>query len=148
VFMVIANRAALQPVRLGLELAATLWKLYGTRYSMENTDRLLGSRQALERVKAGEDPGVVSAEWSTDEARWRQLRAKIALTVGAKVRAPAEPANPRRQRSTASGKSPPVTEHTARSATSSARSAMTIGRGARRPKGHERSGTVVARNRA
>ena len=59
VFMVITNRAALQPVRLGLEMAAALWKLYGTRYSMENTDRLLGSRQALERVKAGEDPGAV-----------------------------------------------------------------------------------------
>jgi uncharacterized protein YbbC (DUF1343 family) len=79
VFLVITNRAALQPVRLGLEMAAALWKLYGSRYSMENTDRLLGSRKALERVKAGEDPAAVAAEWAADEARWRQLRAKYLL---------------------------------------------------------------------
>jgi uncharacterized protein YbbC (DUF1343 family) len=79
VFMVITNRAVLQPVRLGLEMAAELWKLYGNRYSMENTDRLLGSRRALERVKAGEDPATVAADWSADEARWRQMRAKYLL---------------------------------------------------------------------
>ena len=58
VFMVITNRAALQPVRVGLEIAAALWKLYGDSYRMENTDRLFGSREALERVKAGEDPAA------------------------------------------------------------------------------------------
>jgi uncharacterized protein YbbC (DUF1343 family) len=79
VFMVITNRTILQPVRLGLEMAAALWKLYGNRYSMENTDRLLGSRKALERVKAGEDPATVAADWSADEARWRQMRAKYLL---------------------------------------------------------------------
>ena len=79
VFMVITNRAALQPVRVGLELAATLWRLHGDRYQMETTARLLGSRQALERVKAGEDPAAVAAGWSAAEARWRQLRAKYLI---------------------------------------------------------------------
>ena len=32
VFMVITNRAALQPVRVGLEIAVALWKLHGDRY--------------------------------------------------------------------------------------------------------------------
>jgi uncharacterized protein YbbC (DUF1343 family) len=79
VFMVITNRAALQPVRLGLEVAAALWKRHGERYSMENTDRLFGWRQGLERVRAGEDPARVAAEWSAAEARWRLLRAKYLL---------------------------------------------------------------------
>ena len=79
VFMVITNRAALQPVRVGLELAAALWRLHGDRYQMETTARLLGSRQALERVKAGEDPAAVAAGWSAAEARWRQLRAKYLI---------------------------------------------------------------------
>ena len=79
VFMVITNRAALQPVRVGLELAAALWRLHGDRYQMETTGRLLGSRQALERVKAGEDPAAVAAGWSAAEARWRQLRAKYLI---------------------------------------------------------------------
>jgi uncharacterized protein YbbC (DUF1343 family) len=79
VFMVITNRAALQPVRVGLEIAAALWKLHGDRYSMENTDRLFGSREALERVKSGEDPARVATGWLADEARWRLLRAKYLL---------------------------------------------------------------------
>jgi uncharacterized protein YbbC (DUF1343 family) len=79
VFMVITNRATLPPVRVGLEIAAALWKLHGDRYSMENTERLVGSRQILERVKAGEDPARVAAEWSAAEARWRLLRAKYLL---------------------------------------------------------------------
>jgi uncharacterized protein YbbC (DUF1343 family)/CubicO group peptidase (beta-lactamase class C family) len=79
VFMVITNRAALQPVRLGLEVAAALWKQHGDAYRMENTDRLLGSTALLERVRAGEDPAHVAASWGDDEARWRLLRAKYLL---------------------------------------------------------------------
>jgi uncharacterized protein YbbC (DUF1343 family)/CubicO group peptidase (beta-lactamase class C family) len=79
VFMVITNRAALQPVRVGLEVAAALWKLHGEAYRMENTDRLVGSRRVLERVRSGEDPALVAASWLADEARWRLLRAKYLL---------------------------------------------------------------------
>lgn len=79
VFMVITNRSALQPVRVGLEIAGALWTLFGDHYNMENTDRLLGSRQGLERVKTGEDPARVAAGWAAAEARWRQLRAKYLL---------------------------------------------------------------------
>jgi uncharacterized protein YbbC (DUF1343 family) len=79
VFMVITNRAALPTVRLGLEIAGALWKLYGDQYKMENTDRLVGSRQVLDRIKAGEDPSRVAATFSTPEARWRLLRAKYLL---------------------------------------------------------------------
>ena len=79
VFMVVANRSALQPVRLGLEIAAALWKAHGDKYRMENTDRLFGSRDALERVRLGEDPARVAATWIAAEARWRRLRAKYLL---------------------------------------------------------------------
>jgi uncharacterized protein YbbC (DUF1343 family) len=79
VFMVVTNRALLQPVRVGLEIAAALWKLHGATYRMENTDRLFGSTSLLERVRAGEDPARVAASWSDAEARWRLLRAKHLL---------------------------------------------------------------------
>jgi uncharacterized protein YbbC (DUF1343 family)/CubicO group peptidase (beta-lactamase class C family) len=79
VFMMITNRNALQPARLGLEIAAMLWKLYGEKYQKETTERLLGSRQSLERVKAGEDPARVAADWLAAEARWRRMRAKYLL---------------------------------------------------------------------
>jgi uncharacterized protein YbbC (DUF1343 family) len=79
VFMVISSRTALQPVRVGLEIAAALWKAHADKYRMENTDRLFGSREALERVRLGEDPARVAATWTTPEARWRRLRAKYLL---------------------------------------------------------------------
>jgi uncharacterized protein YbbC (DUF1343 family)/CubicO group peptidase (beta-lactamase class C family) len=79
VFLMITNREVLQPVRMGLEIAAALWKLHGEKYRTENTDRLLGSRDSLERVRAGEDPAAVAAPWSAAEARWRSLRAKYLL---------------------------------------------------------------------
>jgi uncharacterized protein YbbC (DUF1343 family) len=79
VFMVITNRSALQPVRVGMEIASALWTLYGDRYRMENTERLVGSRQILERLRTGEDPARVAASWAGAEARWRVLRAKYLL---------------------------------------------------------------------
>lgn len=79
VFMVITNRAALRPVRVGLEIASALFALFGEKYQLENTDLLLGSRDSLERVKRGEDPAAVAARWGDDEARWRRLRAKYLL---------------------------------------------------------------------
>lgn len=79
VFMVITNRGALQPVRVGLEIAAALWQQHGDRYQMENTDRLFGWREGLLRVKAGEEPAQVASAWMAAEARWRLLRARHLL---------------------------------------------------------------------
>ena len=65
----VTNRNALQPVRIGLEVAAALSTLHGDKYQFETTERLLGSREDLERVRRGEDPADVAASWAQDEAR-------------------------------------------------------------------------------
>ena len=79
VFLVVTDRSALQPVRVGLEIAGALGRLFGDAYKLENTERLLGSRESLERVVRGDDPGAVAATWAADEAGWRQTRAKYLL---------------------------------------------------------------------
>jgi len=79
VFMVVTNRALLAPARVGLEIAGALFTLFGDRYELANTHLLVGSRDSLERVRRGEDPAVVAARWTDDEARWRRLRAKYLL---------------------------------------------------------------------
>ena len=79
VFMVITNRTALQPARLGLEIVGALSSLFGEKYDLQNAWRLVGSAEILTRVKQGEDPAAVAARWSADEARWRRLRAKYLL---------------------------------------------------------------------
>jgi uncharacterized protein YbbC (DUF1343 family)/CubicO group peptidase (beta-lactamase class C family) len=79
VFMLITDRTALQPVRVGLEIAGALGRLFGDAYKLENTERLMGSRESLERVVNGDDPAAVAAAWAAGEARWRQTRAKYLL---------------------------------------------------------------------
>lgn len=79
VFMVITNRNALQPVRLGLEIVASLSTMFGEKFDPSTTWRLFGTPEPIERVKRGEDPAAVSAKWTADEAKWRRLRAKYLL---------------------------------------------------------------------
>jgi uncharacterized protein YbbC (DUF1343 family)/CubicO group peptidase (beta-lactamase class C family) len=79
VFMVVTNRALLAPVRLGLEVAAALSTLHGGQFRLDNTDRLLGSRESFERVRRGEDPAVVAVSWNGAESAWRRMRAKYLL---------------------------------------------------------------------
>jgi uncharacterized protein YbbC (DUF1343 family) len=78
VFMIVTDRAALRPVRVGVEIAAALVARHGDRYRLENTDRLL-SRESFARIAAGEDPADVARSWEQAEARWRQVRAKYLL---------------------------------------------------------------------
>jgi uncharacterized protein YbbC (DUF1343 family) len=79
VFMIVTDRTALRPVRIGVELAAMLHKLYGARYELESAERLFGSKEGLSRIRAGEDPAAIAASWGGAEARWRLLRAKYLL---------------------------------------------------------------------
>jgi len=79
VFMIVTDRTTLRPVRIGVELAAMLHKLYGARYELESAERLFGSKEGLSRIRAGEDPAAIAASWGAAEARWRLLRAKYLL---------------------------------------------------------------------
>ncbi|PYR93247.1 MAG: hypothetical protein DMF84_09635 [Acidobacteria bacterium] len=79
VFIIVTDRAALRPVRVGLEIAAALTRLYPSQYQLEAAGRLFGSRDTLARVKLGEDPATIAASWGVAEARWRLLRARYLL---------------------------------------------------------------------
>jgi uncharacterized protein YbbC (DUF1343 family)/CubicO group peptidase (beta-lactamase class C family) len=79
VFMIVTDRLALRPVRLGVEIAAVLHKLYGSRFDLEAAERLLGSKDALTRIRAGDGPEAIAVSWAAGEARWRLVRAKYLL---------------------------------------------------------------------
>ena len=79
VFIIVTNRDALRPVRVGVELAAALFRLHGSTYDPRETWRLLGSRAQVEALGAGVDPGGIAAGWRLGEARWRLLRARYLL---------------------------------------------------------------------
>ena len=79
VFMIVTDREALRPTRLGLEIVAALVQQHPQHYKIDPDDRLVGSRASLSRVLSGEDPAAVAASWAADEARWRLLRAKYLI---------------------------------------------------------------------
>jgi uncharacterized protein YbbC (DUF1343 family)/CubicO group peptidase (beta-lactamase class C family) len=79
VFMVVTDRFALRPVRLGVEIASALYRLYPSQFRVEAATRLVGSRETIKRIQSGEDPAAIAASWASDEAKWRLLRAKYLL---------------------------------------------------------------------
>ncbi len=79
VFIVITDRQAVRSVRVGVELASALMKLFPGRLEVDAAARLFGSVAGLDRLKAGDDPAAIAQSWAAAEARWRLLRAKYLL---------------------------------------------------------------------
>ena len=79
VFMVVTDRAALHPVRVGLEIAGALQKLYGSQFDLEASARLLGSKESIARIRSGDDPAAIAASWAAAESRWRLMRSQYLL---------------------------------------------------------------------
>ncbi len=79
VFMIVTDRAAIHPVRVGVEVAAMLHKLYGAKYELEAADKLFGSKEGLAQIRAGADPIEIVNSWAASEAKWRLLRARYLL---------------------------------------------------------------------
>jgi hypothetical protein len=77
--MIVTDRAAVRPVRVGVETAAMLHKLHGATFELEKAERLYGSKDGLARIRAGDDPAAVAGSWSAAEGRWRLLRNKYLL---------------------------------------------------------------------
>ena len=76
VFMVIVDRAALRPVRVGVEIASALWTQHGAIFEIDRAARLFGSEAGLARIKRGDDPARIAASWASAEAAWRRTVAK------------------------------------------------------------------------
>jgi uncharacterized protein YbbC (DUF1343 family)/CubicO group peptidase (beta-lactamase class C family) len=79
VFFVVTDREALKPVRLGVEVASALVKLFPSQVDFGKTSLLLGSVDTLNRIRTGEDPATIAATWAVAESQWRRLRAKYLL---------------------------------------------------------------------
>jgi len=79
VFVIVTDRERLRPVRVGLEIASALSRLYGAQFRLEDAALLFGSKAMLENVRAGQDPAAIAASWIEGEAKWRVTRAKYLL---------------------------------------------------------------------
>jgi uncharacterized protein YbbC (DUF1343 family) len=79
VFIVVTDRDALRPVRVGVEVASALSKAYGSTFTLEDAATQLGSKSAIARIRAGDDPVAIVQSFADAERAWRATRQKYLL---------------------------------------------------------------------
>ena len=75
VFIIVTDRDRMRPVRVGLEVATALYKLFPDRFEVDKVGRLFGG-DTVRRVRGGDDPATIAVAWVRAESQWRLLRAK------------------------------------------------------------------------
>jgi len=76
---VITDRDQLDSVRLGLEVAYALQKLYPGKIDLELSKQLIGNRKVIDALKAGDDPRVIEQNLLTDIAGFMNRRRPFLL---------------------------------------------------------------------
>ncbi len=79
VSIAITDRAALDSMRMGLEMADALRRLYPREFQLEKIDELLGSRATMEQLERGVEPARIVASWRGDLEKFRAMREKYLL---------------------------------------------------------------------
>jgi len=79
VFMIVTDRDVLRPVRLGVEIASALARMYGKQFTLEAAATQLGSKAAIARIRAGDDPETIVRSFAADERAWGATRSKYLL---------------------------------------------------------------------
>ncbi|MGD0841868.1 MAG: DUF1343 domain-containing protein [Candidatus Acidiferrales bacterium] len=75
----VIDRRSLDPMRLGLEIAATLRQLYPANFDAQKMMLLLGSQSTVDQLNRGEQPTAIMAGWKESLAPFMAMRAKYLL---------------------------------------------------------------------
>jgi uncharacterized protein YbbC (DUF1343 family) len=76
---VITDRDQFDSVRLGLEVAYALQKLYPGKIDFELSNQLIGNRKVIDALKAGDDPRVIEQDLMNDIATFMNRRRPFLL---------------------------------------------------------------------
>jgi uncharacterized protein YbbC (DUF1343 family) len=76
---IVTDRAQLDSIRLGLEVASALYHLCRDRFEVKSYAGMIGQDWVVDRIKAGIDPVRIIAEWEPGLAKFRQRRAKYLI---------------------------------------------------------------------
>jgi uncharacterized protein YbbC (DUF1343 family)/CubicO group peptidase (beta-lactamase class C family) len=77
--LVIIDRDGLQPVRVGLNIAVTLRRLFGDKWDVDAMDRLLINKAVLTAIRDGADVGAIEAIYRPGLRKFLQRRQKHVL---------------------------------------------------------------------
>jgi uncharacterized protein YbbC (DUF1343 family) len=75
----VVDRSALGSMRVGLEIADVLRRMYQDKFDVEKTIALLGSKSTVEQLAGGDRPKQIIASWDADLEKFRALRAKYLI---------------------------------------------------------------------
>jgi uncharacterized protein YbbC (DUF1343 family) len=79
VSVVLTDRSALRAMRLGIEIASGLGKLFPAQFEAAKMIDLLGNAATIKQLVDGKDPGAIVVSWSMDLEAFRKVRAKYLL---------------------------------------------------------------------
>jgi uncharacterized protein YbbC (DUF1343 family) len=77
--MAVADRDLFRSVRLGLEIADALNRMYPKQFHLQKVMTLLGSQSTIDRLARGDAPSDIIAGWSADLDKFRKMREKYLL---------------------------------------------------------------------
>lgn len=77
--LVITDRASVNSMLMGLEIAATLQKLYPDHFALDKIIELVGNSETMSKLKSGEVPTRIVWDWQTDLDAFRAMRAKYLI---------------------------------------------------------------------
>jgi uncharacterized protein YbbC (DUF1343 family)/CubicO group peptidase (beta-lactamase class C family) len=77
--IVLLDRQALDSPALGIEITSALYRLYPKDFQIDKTLGLIGSREVLQAIKAGEDPATIVQDWQGPLEQFCNLRSKYLL---------------------------------------------------------------------
>lgn len=75
----IGEKSAVRSMRMGLEIAAVLKKLYPDKVDLAKTITLLGNALTVQELKDGVPPEKIVADWHDDLAKYETMRRKYFL---------------------------------------------------------------------
>jgi uncharacterized protein YbbC (DUF1343 family)/CubicO group peptidase (beta-lactamase class C family) len=77
--LVITDRASVNAMLMGLEIAAILNKKYPNNFQLAKMIELLGSSATIDRLKAGDAPSRIVLDWQTELDAFRKMCEKYLL---------------------------------------------------------------------
>jgi uncharacterized protein YbbC (DUF1343 family) len=79
VHVLLGDRNVLQSMRMGIEIAAALAKLYPGKFETAKMIALVGNGETIKQLQEGRDPSAIVASWTRELEAFRKVRAKYLL---------------------------------------------------------------------
>src|SRR5256886_13896371 len=78
-YVVVTDRKAIEPVKMGVTIVWTLKKLYGDKFEIDKVNRLMKNDKALTAIKSADDPQTIPAVWVNGLEAFKKTRQKYLI---------------------------------------------------------------------